>query len=139
MMILHYTKMAIRNLRKYALQNTVSILGLAAGFVALSLSAYWYTYDNTYDKFHKDWERIYFVSGSSWITIDDISYSTMSESEINLLLEIPETESVATCKPGSFYLRIDKNFLNTMGYEIIAGDSTFLEKPGYCAISETFR
>src|SRR5574344_510546 len=25
-----------------------------------------------------------------------------------------------------------------MGYEIIAGDSTFLEKPGYCAISETF-
>lgn len=34
-MFRHYLKIAFRNLRKYALQNTVSILGLAAGFVFL--------------------------------------------------------------------------------------------------------
>src|SRR5574344_15197 len=100
MMILHYLKMAIRNLRKYALQNTVSILGLALGFVALSLSAYWYRYDNTYDKFHKDWERIFNIqSKTTSILPDDNSYMTWPEEFINSLLEIPETESVATCIP----------------------------------------
>lgn len=138
MMILHYIKMAIRNLRKYALQNTVSILGLAAGFVALSLSAYWYRFDTTYDKFHKDWERIYTLSGNIHVTSGNISYSPMPEKYINNLLLMPENESVITCKNRGFYLGVNKTFMNTMGYEIIAGDSTFLEKPGYCAISETF-
>lgn len=38
-MFIHYLKIAIRNIRKFALQNTVSVIGLAAGFVCLSLSS----------------------------------------------------------------------------------------------------
>lgn len=158
MMILHYIKMAIRNLRKYALQNTVSILGLAAGFVALSLSAYWYTYDNTYDKFHKDWERIYLVSGDYQRNISyksgytdnadgdrmlsgkKFTFSPINkEGTIKTLTEMPETESLVSCYPIlSNVLAIGPEFFNTMGYEIIKGDTSFLEKPDYCAISESF-
>ena len=130
MMILHYIKMAIRNLRKYALQNTVSILGLAAGFVALSLSAYWYTYDNTYDKFHKDWERIYLVTEFA---------SSIKDGTVKTLSEMSETESVVNCyRVLSNVLAIGPEFFNMMGFEIIKGDTSFLGKPDYCAISESF-
>ena len=58
-MLLHYIKIALRNLRKYPAQTAISVLGLAAGFVCLSLSALWMHYENTYDTMHKDYERIY--------------------------------------------------------------------------------
>ncbi|MCQ2084286.1 MAG: hypothetical protein MJY58_07330, partial [Bacteroidaceae bacterium] len=58
-MFRHYLKIAFRNIRKYALQNTVSIIGLAAGFIALSLSSLWVNYEDSYDTFHKDYDRIW--------------------------------------------------------------------------------
>lgn len=61
-MILHYLKVALRNIHKYAVQNLLCVLGLAVGFIALSLSAYWYWFENTYDKTIKDWDRIYIYS-----------------------------------------------------------------------------
>ena len=44
-MFSHYLKIALRNIRKYALQNTVSVIGLAAGFVCLCLSSAWLYYE----------------------------------------------------------------------------------------------
>ena len=61
-MFIHYLKIALRNIRKYALQNTVSILGLAAGFVCLSLSALWIHFEESFDTFHKDADRIFTFS-----------------------------------------------------------------------------
>ena len=58
-MIQHYITVALRNLRKYPTQTIISVLGLAAGFVCLSLSALWMHYENTYDTMHEDYERIY--------------------------------------------------------------------------------
>ena len=58
-MIRHNITVALRNLRKYPAQTAISVLGLAAGFVCLSLSALWMHYENTYDTMHKDYERIY--------------------------------------------------------------------------------
>ena len=65
-MIQHYITVALRNLRKYPAQSIISVLGLAAGFVCLSLSALWMRYENTYDTMHEDYERIYtFTKASS--------------------------------------------------------------------------
>lgn len=58
-MFIHYLKIAIRNIRKFALQNTVSVIGLAAGFVCLSLSSVWLYYENSFDRFHKDADRMF--------------------------------------------------------------------------------
>ena len=63
-MFIHYLKIAIRNIRKFALQNTVSVIGLAAGFVCLSLSSVWLYYENSFDTFHKDADRIYTIKTS---------------------------------------------------------------------------
>ena len=40
-MIIHYMKVAMRNLLKYKTQSLISILGLAVGFVCFALSALW--------------------------------------------------------------------------------------------------
>ncbi|MCQ2066000.1 MAG: hypothetical protein MJY66_09125 [Bacteroidaceae bacterium] len=49
-------------MRKYWLQNAVNVLGLALGFVCLSLSIIWIRYENSFDTFHKDADRMYTVS-----------------------------------------------------------------------------
>lgn len=64
-MFLHNLIIALRNIRKYALQNTVSMIGLAAGFVCLSLSSVWLYYEKTFDRFHKDADRIYTINISA--------------------------------------------------------------------------
>ena len=44
-MILHYLKIAWRNLLKYRTQSVVSILGLAVGLACFALSAFWVHYE----------------------------------------------------------------------------------------------
>lgn len=60
-MILHYLKIAWRNLLKYRTQSVVSILGLAVGLACFALSAFWVHYEMTYDSFHRDADRLYLV------------------------------------------------------------------------------
>ena len=61
-MFRHYITIALRNIRKYALQNAVSILGLTAGFVCLTLSTVWIRFENSFDTFHKDADRLYYFN-----------------------------------------------------------------------------
>ena len=58
-MFIHYLTIALRNIKRYALQNTICILGLAAGFVCFCLTSICVHYENTYDTFHKDWQNIW--------------------------------------------------------------------------------
>ena len=74
-MLLHYFKIALRNLRKYPAQTAISVLGLAAGFVCLSLSALWMHYENTYDTMHKDYERIYAFTNAENLERAGLDYS----------------------------------------------------------------
>ena len=48
-MILHYLKIAWRNLLKYRMQSFVNIFGLAVGFACFALSAMWMRYELSYD------------------------------------------------------------------------------------------
>ncbi len=60
-MIVHYLKVAVRNLLKYKTQSIISILGLAIGLACFVLSAFWVRYEMTFDTFHRDAERMYLV------------------------------------------------------------------------------
>lgn len=63
-MIQHNLKVAFRNLLKYKVQMGISIIGLSAGFVCLSLSLLWIRYETSYDSFHEEADLIYLTSGS---------------------------------------------------------------------------
>ena len=54
-MILHYLKIAWRNLLKYRMQSFVNIFGLAVGFACFALSAMWMRYELSYDNSESIW------------------------------------------------------------------------------------
>ena len=153
-MIQHYITVALRNLRKYPTQTIISVLGLAASFVCLSLSALWMHYENTYDTMHEDYERIY--------TFQDERYRN-SRGEQNrgttllascavykaLLQDFPEVEAacaVQLYRPLEELLEgttlrmmeVDERFLTVFDVPLLEGDWTFLERKEeiYAAISE---
>jgi putative ABC transport system permease protein len=59
MMLLNYLKTALRNLKRNALFSSVAILGLAVGMAACLLILNYVSFEKSYDRFHKDSERIY--------------------------------------------------------------------------------
>jgi len=60
-MILHYLKIAFRNMRKYKNQTLISVIGLAVGFTCFALSMLWIRYEMTFDSFHKNAKQMYVV------------------------------------------------------------------------------
>jgi len=80
-MILHYFKIAFRNLRKYKTQSIISIVGLAVGFTCFALATLWIRYEMTFDSFHKNAGQMYVVykpdvfrpSGSSRQTVNPLA------------------------------------------------------------------
>ena len=150
-MLLHYIKIALRNLRKYPAQTAISVLGLAAGFVCLSLSALWMHYENTYDTMHKDYERIYAfqspyhakAEGTDWHSTRLLTSMTLARA----LPTFPEVEAATACRQideGLLYngirathLETDSTFLNVFDLPLIEGRHTFLYRPHEMALTES--
>ena len=133
-MFLHYIKIALRNLRKYALQNTICILGLAVGFVAFSLSAYWYWFDSTYDKQYKDWKRMFAVSGT--LTMNQV-YTPVNNIALSIIANDPQVEMVGTANLFlANWMSLDDNFVKMFGIRAVAGDFEQTKENGV-AISES--
>ena len=72
-MFFHYLKVAFRNMWKYKMQSGISIVGLAMGFICFTLAMLWIRYEMSYDKFHRDAERIYCVYQPNWFNGNGIS------------------------------------------------------------------
>lgn len=53
-MILHYLKIAFRNLLKYKTQSFISVLGLAVGLGFFTFGFHWLRYETSYDSFYPD-------------------------------------------------------------------------------------
>lgn len=133
-MFLHYIKIALRNLRKYALQNSICILGLSVGFVAFSLSAYWYWFDSTYDKQYKDWKRMFVVSGG--LTMNQV-YTPVSNIALSIIANDPQVEMVGTANLLlANLMSLDDNFVKMFGIRAVAGDLEQTKENGV-AISES--
>lgn len=156
-MFIHYLKIAFRNIRKYALQNMVSIIGLATGFVAFALSSLWMGYVDSYDTYHKDVDRIYTFSfyedGKTMVgryggrlaegnLIDELFRTYQERGQLDSLgLESimyyhQESESMDNMKKTC--LCIDSVFIDYFNPTLVAGDLSFLDNPGKIAVSCSF-
>ena len=60
-MLLHFLKVAFRNHMRYKVQSIITLFSLAIAFALVSLAAYWSLYEQTYDSFLPNYERIYQV------------------------------------------------------------------------------
>ena len=143
-MITHYIKVALRNLRKYPTQTIISVLGLAAGFVCLSLSALWMHYENTYDTMHEDYERIYTFQDERFkerVGVTGYGTRMLSSCAVYkaLLQDFPEVEAAAVAQisePTDLFIEgvmlraliTDSSFIKVFDIPLIEGDFEFLRR-----------
>ena len=139
-MIKSYLTIALRNLKKHKAFSIINILGLTIGMVVCILILLYVRFELSYDKFHKNYDRIYRVEKSS-----------SNETEFNLTCpavlapvlkkNYPEVENVTRIlNPSWFqpkvlmqykdkqfyeerYLNIEPNFFEIFDFEFIEGNS----------------
>ena len=92
-MIIHYLKIAFRNLLKYKTQTAISILGLAVGLGFFTFGLHWLRYETSYDSFYPDAERSYLVFSVTENNKEGNSPSVMADF---IRERLPEAEAV-TC------------------------------------------
>ena len=118
-MIIHYLTLAFRNLRKYRLQTAISILGLAAGFICLSLSALWERYENTFNTSipHADrlcmtyWSKGFSAPGgflTKAVEMPEVeAFATIEFSERDLYVGEREARANVLITDGNFFKLFD--------------------------------
>ena len=140
-MFRHYLIIALRNIRKYALQNTVSCIGLAAGLVCLSFSALWIHFEESFDTFHKDADRIYTLSVTSQYSVEPYM-AYLTPERLEPLLEFSEIESYTKLnwrEHGDVKeLIADPTFFKYFDISLIEGDWSFLKDTNYVALSSAY-
>ena len=141
-MFLHNLTIAFRNIRKYALQNTVSVIGLAAGFVCLSLSSVWLYYENSFDRFHKDAERMFTFSGS--LQQGSLGHMLASGNEsirsYSEAVGATETTYFRFNENADEYkeIMVDSAFCNFFDIKLLKGDWSFIGDRNAVALSAEY-
>lgn len=147
-MFIHYLKIALRNIHKFALQNTICILGLAAGFVCFCLTSICVHYENTYDTFHKDWQNIWSFDVSDAKKSESL-FSDFRPFEAYIpafddMTRWPEVEKMVSYHRwgGAGGTRriivISKSFAELFNLELVKGNMGFIDDPNLVAISESY-
>ena len=147
-MFIHYLTIALRNIKRYALQNTICILGLAAGFVCFCLTSICVHYENTYDTFHKDWQNIWSfnvsdANNSESLTSDIRPFQAYIQS-FEDLTKWPDVEMVVPfdrwggAVGTKRIIVINESFTKMFNLELVKGDMNFLNDPDLVAISESY-
>ncbi|MCI0470712.1 MAG: ABC transporter permease, partial [Candidatus Aminicenantes bacterium] len=126
MMFINYLKSAVRNLKKTKLFSLVNILGLTVGMTACLLILHYTGYEKSYDKFHRNSERIYrlrYERTSDEATI--VRFASCTPPALSRIRgQYPEVEKIA----GIFRYNAAVSF----------GDIKFIEERMYFAEPEFF-
>ncbi len=136
-LLLHYLKIAFRNLWKYKSQSVVNILGLAFGLACFVFGWYWLHWETSFDRFFPNAPNIGVVTktGEAGVT-DFFEYKTACSAEA--LPEIVQTTWVNQwlvnhfqCDNGTFSLNfadVDSSFVNIFSFDFTAGSAKEFKK-----------
>ncbi|MBO7468382.1 MAG: ABC transporter permease [Bacteroidaceae bacterium] len=142
-LLAHYLTIALRNLRRYRTQSIISVIGLAVGFVCLSLSALWLRYENTFNTDLPDSDRLYMMAmgekGSVMGTPGELlmKYAEMPEVEgatcistqwCTLPFSSVGDKMVLHNEMEARVLVTDSCFFSMFGLNIVQGDQHFYER-----------
>lgn len=147
-MLIHYLKVALRNLLKYKIQTTISIIGLAFGLACFALSSLWIRYIMTYDDFHLGAEQLYLAETDQLIKSNQIASPTSGLLPGHLKNQFPEIETachfywlydrdIATeqVKTQMDVLEIDSAFISLLHPKIVDGNGHFYLNSSEVAIT----
>ncbi len=133
-MLRNYFKIAYRNLVKNKLFSLINIMGLAIGLTCSIIILLWVQDELSYDKFHKNHNRIFRV-------LQEMPFTEKVNWAINqgplapaLKADIPEIEDASRVAYGGWRIRyadeqftengiyVDPSFFNIFSFEILEGD-----------------
>jgi len=141
-MLLHYLKIAFRNMWKYKSQTLISVIGLAVGFTCFALAALWIRYEMTFDSFHKDAKQMYVVYVPDALNpkLNGYGRGTVYPFAAYLKKTFPEIADAITIAPAypnvkitvegagvpALTIRADSSFFRFFDVKILAGSRDFL-------------
>ena len=145
-MLRNYFKIALRNIARYKFYSAINILGMSLGLTTCLIIILYIADELSYDKFHRNSERIYQVGLHAKIGPQDITVSnTPPPMGPALLEELPEVESYTRIGPyygepaikygdkvfaESKVFFVDSNFFEFFDYKLLEGDrKTLLNEP----------
>ena len=145
-MIEHNLTLAWRQLVKYRLQSAVSIVSLAIGFACFALASMWIKYETTYDAFHRDADKLYFLvkDHSEWGKAGDILENVHTVFCDTVYKHCPEIVESALFERPYFqpkegkmerYIACDSSFFDFFDIRLLVGDRGFLQRKGEIAIT----
>lgn len=149
-MIRNYIKVAIRNLLRQKGFSFINIFGLALGISCTALIGMWVNDELSYDRFHKDYERMYRITA----TLPELKvYVAVSPSPLGIAIknEIPEVDDAVRISDFNRDLMqvgdlkfeekgilfADSNFFRVFTFPFIKGDrERALQNPEGIVITE---
>ena len=107
-MFFHYLKIAYRNHSKHKIQSIISLLSLAIAFACVSLAGFWTHYEQTYDSFLPDYERIYKIANkrSGETTLNDEWHMPLLS---YLMGNYAEVDKACGVSPESYFKQMEIN------------------------------
>ena len=156
-MILNHLRIAVRNLFRNRLYSLINIGGLAVGLAVCMTILLYVVHEHSYDRFHHDAQRIFWMSTEKSIHHPYIapfmsyvdapmvqqadprveSYMRVHVLYNNTYLSLPSNPAVNYREAGNFILA-DSNFFRFFSFHLIRGDaSTVLSGPDNVVLSQT--
>lgn len=151
-MFSNFFKVAIRVFVRYGTYSLTNIFGLAIGIAASIIIFLYVNSETSYDKFHKNADRIYRVGVKGLIAENTVNHAvTPPPLARTLLNEIDEIENVVRlCRFGSWLVRYgdvqynedniifaDTSFFNIFSFPLVKGNpDEVLRNPGSVVISQ---
>ncbi|MCP4726575.1 MAG: ABC transporter permease [bacterium] len=153
-MLKNYIKTTFRNIRRHKSFSFFNILGLSIGMTSCILILLYVRFEESYDSFHKDAERIYRVRMDSYRNNEKSFESAVTYPAVGPALknDFPEVEEFTRLYPhvrgivrygdkifreeNMFY--VDDSFFSIFSYELLKGDkNAALAEPNSVIISES--
>lgn len=110
-MIIHELKVAWRSLLKYRWQSVMSITGLVIGFVAFIFGGYWWDWENHFDTFHPDSDRLYAIVTYGMVENADGSQAGLNQLHKDdaawFMNNMPEIQKM--CSVSEYYFETEEN------------------------------
>ena len=136
-MLVHFLKIAFRNMRKYRSQTLISVLGLGVGFMCFALATLWIVYEMTFDNFHKNAKNMYvvYVPVSSQIGLTNTTPFPLAAYLKETFPEIASVTSIARFKNTltvegaeiqAYSLMTDSVFLRMFDVKVLEGSLEFI-------------
>jgi len=150
-MLKNFFKVAFRNLVRNKTFSIINISGLVVGMASAILILLWIQNEISYERFHKDQDRLYEVWGND--VYDGQIRSGTATPEIMapvLKNDVPQIEAVSRCDWGGDYLftvgdkslkahgnLVDPDFLSIFSFPLLQGDEkTVLNDPYSIVLTE---